>query len=86
LRELLGAPEIRAALPPQLLTREAPSNGVEAFKRTFLGHAYVWLGVGFFLLIGAVALALARPFDSIMRAPVRDGRLEPPRRVGKSSL
>ena len=86
LRELLGAPEIRAALPPQLLSREAPSNGVEAFKRTFLGHGYVWLGVGFFLLIGAVALALARPFDSIMRAPVRDGRLEPPRRVGKSSL
>jgi hypothetical protein len=73
LRELLGAPEIRAALPPELLSREAPSNGVEAFKRIFLGQGCVWLGVGFSLLLGVVALGRARLFDSTMRAPVADG-------------
>ena len=89
LRDLLAAPEIRAALPPQLLSRDAPSNGVEALKRTFLGHGYVWLGVGFFLLIGVVALGRARPFDSNMRAPVADGggdgRLEPPQSESRSA-
>ena len=36
LRQLLDAPEIRAALPPALLSRDAPPNWVEAFKKTFL--------------------------------------------------
>ena len=82
LQELLAAPEIRAALPPELLSRDAPSNWVEAFKRVFLGQGYVWLSVGFLLLIGVVARGRARPFDSTMRAPVADGggdgRPEPP--------
>jgi hypothetical protein len=82
LRELLAVPEIRAALPPELLSRETPSNGVEAFKRIFLGQGYIWLGVGFSLLIGVAALRLARPSVSTMRAPDADGggdgRLEPP--------
>jgi hypothetical protein len=73
LRELLSAPEIRAALPPQLLSRDAPSDWVEAFKRTFLGQAYVWLSVGFLLLIGVVALRRLRPSDAAMRMPVADG-------------
>jgi hypothetical protein len=55
LRELLDAPEIRAALPPDLLSRDTPSNWVEAFKRTFLGQGYVWLGAGVLLLIAFVA-------------------------------
>jgi hypothetical protein len=88
LRELLGAPEIRAVMPPELLSREAPSNGVEVFKRIFLGQGCVWLGVGFSLLIGVVALGRARPFDSTMRAPVADGggdeRLEPPQSESRS--
>ena len=73
LRELLSAPEIRAALPPQLLSRDAPSDWVEAFKRTFLGQGYVWLSVGFLLLIGVVALRRLRPSDAAMRMPVADG-------------
>ena len=36
LRELLDAPDIRSALPPELLSRDKPDNWVEAFKRTFL--------------------------------------------------
>ena len=46
LRELLDTPEIRAALPPELLSRDTPSNWVEAFKRTFLAQGYIWLGAG----------------------------------------
>ncbi len=55
LRELLDAPQIRAALPPDLLSRDTPSNWVEAFKRTFLGQGCVWLGAGVLLLIASVA-------------------------------
>jgi hypothetical protein len=89
LRELLSAPEIRAALPPELLSREAPSNWVEGLKRTFLGQGYVWLGVGFLLFIGVLALGRARPTDSTMQALGADGGgegpLEPPREFGKPS-
>ena len=55
LREVLDMPEIRAALPPQLLSREAPRNWVEAFKRIFLDHGFVWLGSGVLLLIVTIA-------------------------------
>ena len=55
LRQLLDAPEIRAALPPALLSRDTPTNRVEAFKRTFLGQGYVWLGAGILLLIASIA-------------------------------
>jgi hypothetical protein len=55
LRELLDAPELRAALPPELLSRNTPSNWVEAFKRTFLAQGYIWLGAGVLLLIAFVA-------------------------------
>ena len=55
LRELLDAPELRAALPPELLSRNTPSNWVEAFKRTFLAQGYIWLGAGVLLLIALVA-------------------------------
>jgi hypothetical protein len=55
LRELLGTPQIRAALPPQLLSRDPPSNWVEAFKRAFLGGAYGWLGAGLLLLFALIA-------------------------------
>ena len=54
LRQLLDTPEIRAMLPPQLLLREAPSNGVEAFKRNFLGLRFFWLGSGILLLVAGV--------------------------------
>ena len=50
LRELLDTPEIRAALPPALLSRDAPRNGVEAFKRTVLANGFVWIGAGVLLL------------------------------------
>jgi hypothetical protein len=55
LRQLLDAPEIRAALPPELLSRDAPRDRVEAFKRAFLGLGYVWLGAGVLLLVALVA-------------------------------
>ena len=89
LRELLDTPAIRAALPPELLSRDAPSDWVEAFKRTFLGQGYVWLGAGFLLLICVVALGRARPSDSAMRTLVADGGgdspPEPPGELGKPS-
>jgi hypothetical protein len=55
LRELLDAPEIRSALPPELLSKDKPRNWVETFKRTFLGRGYTWLGLGVLLLIAVVA-------------------------------
>lgn len=51
LRQLLDTSEIRAVLPPELLSRDAPSNWVEAFKRTFLAQGYTWLGAGVLLLL-----------------------------------
>jgi hypothetical protein len=53
LRELLDAPEIRSALPPELFSREKPANAVEAFKRSFLTQGAIWLGAGV-LLLGAI--------------------------------
>jgi hypothetical protein len=57
LRELLDTPEIRSALPPELLSREKPLNAVEAFKRTFLTQGAIWLGAGVLLLIAIIARA-----------------------------
>ena len=61
LRQLLDAPEIRAALPPELLSRDAPSNWVEAFKRTFLAQGYTWLGAGILLLLLTVIRTAVAP-------------------------
>jgi hypothetical protein len=55
LRELLDQPEIRSALPPELLSRAQPLNAVEAFKRTFLALGAIWLGAGVLLLIAILA-------------------------------
>lgn len=55
LREMLDTPEIRSALPPELLSREKPSNAVEAFKRACLAHGALWLGSGVLLLIAILA-------------------------------
>jgi hypothetical protein len=55
LRELLDTPEIRSALPPELLSRAKPLNAVEAFKRTFLALGAIWLGAGVLLLIAILA-------------------------------
>jgi hypothetical protein len=55
LRELLDQPEIRAALPPELLSRAKPLNAVEVFKRTFLAQGAIWLGAGVLLLIAILA-------------------------------
>jgi hypothetical protein len=54
LRELLDAPQVRAALPPQLLARDPPSNWVEGFKKAFLAQGYIWLGSGVLLLFAVV--------------------------------
>ena len=55
LRELLDAPEIRSALPPELLSRDAPRTWVEAFKRTFLRQSFTLLGSGLLLLTALFA-------------------------------
>jgi hypothetical protein len=54
LGELLDAREIRAALPPELLSRDKPANWIETFKRTFLAQGYTWLGAGALLLIAVI--------------------------------
>jgi hypothetical protein len=64
LRELLDAPEIRAALPPELLSRNKSANWVEAFKWAFLAQGYVWLGGGVLLL---VAIIFAAAFAQLQR-------------------
>jgi hypothetical protein len=58
LRALLDSPSIRSILPPQLLSRDPPSNWVETFKRTFLGGGYGWLGAGVLLLVAVIASAV----------------------------
>ena len=75
LRELLDTPEIRSALPPELLSRDPPRHWVEALKRNFLRLSPVWMGLGVLLLIATVAsaaLAPARP-----RARGLEGPKEP---------
>jgi len=75
LRQLLDTPSIRAALPPELLSRDPPSNGVETFKRTFLGGAYVWLGASILLLFAVLARAVWVPVRGAQgSAVVRDFR------------
>jgi hypothetical protein len=64
LRELLDAPEVRAALPPQLLGRDPPSNWVEGFKKVFLAQGYIWLGV---LLLFVVVLPQFRRNLALLR-------------------
>ena len=59
LREMLDTPEIRSALPPALLSAEAPHPWVEAFKRGFLRLGIVWIAIGT-LLLTAVVVRLAR--------------------------
>jgi hypothetical protein len=50
LTEILKTPEVRSALPPELLSRAPPSTWVEAFKRVFLRGSFLWLGLGIALL------------------------------------
>src|SRR5271166_405229 len=69
LREVLDMPEIRAALPPQLLSRDAPPNWVEAFKRNFLGHGFTWLGSGVVLLIVIIARGRRTAANSDVHPP-----------------
>lgn len=57
LRELLDAPEIRAALPPELTAREPPRPGVELFKRGILGLSSYGFGLGFLVLAAVLARA-----------------------------
>ncbi len=54
LQQLVDTPEIRERLPPELLSREAPSTWAEAFKRAFLRFGFGWLGLG--LLFCALSL------------------------------
>ena len=80
LRQLLDAPEIHAALPPELFSRDTPPNWVEAIKRTFLAQGYTWLGAGILLLLLVVvrkAVAPAGPAVGGLRlsgGPIRDFR------------
>jgi hypothetical protein len=76
LRELLDMPEIRAVLPPELLSRDAPPNWVEAFKRNFLGHGFTWLGSGIFLLIAVIARGRRRLAESDVHRPELGGGSE----------
>jgi hypothetical protein len=73
LRQLLDTPSIRAALPPELLSRDPPSDWVETFKRTFLGGGYGWLGAGVFLLIVVIAGRASAPARSTARGPAASG-------------
>jgi hypothetical protein len=52
---LLDAPEIRSALPPELVSREAPHPWVEASKAGFVRLSGLWLGLGSLLLAIAIA-------------------------------
>jgi hypothetical protein len=54
LRGLLDTPEIRAVLPPDLVSREAPRPWVEAVKMGFIGLSGLWFGLGTFLLAIAI--------------------------------
>ena len=54
LRALLDTPEIRAALPPVLLSRAEPANWVETFKSNVLRLSGLWLVLGLALLTLAV--------------------------------
>jgi hypothetical protein len=61
LRELLDAPEIRSALPPELLPRNPPRPWVEVFKQGFLRLGFVWLGLGALILAAVIARAAFIP-------------------------
>ena len=54
LRELLDTAEIRSALPPTLLSVNAPHPWVEAFKTGFLRLGSVWIAIGTLLLTALV--------------------------------
>lgn len=57
LRELLDTPEIRSALPPELLPRNPPRPWVEVFKQGFMRLGFVWLGLGALILAAVIARA-----------------------------
>ncbi len=82
LRQLLDAPEIHAALPPELLSRDTPPNWVEAIKRTFLAQGYTLLGAGIVLLlltvISRIAAAPAFEGPHPSGGPIRDFRKASP--------
>ncbi len=65
LRELLDAPEIRAALPPELTGHAPPNPWLEAVKEAVIRLSFVWLGLGVAFVIAVVAARatarLARP-------------------------
>jgi len=88
LRELLDTPEIRAALPPELLSRDKPSNWIETFKRIFLSGRYGWLGAGVLLLIAVLGREALAPVGSTARglaAGKGDGAIQDARNAGRSS-
>ncbi len=77
LRELLDAPEIRAALPPELLSRATPSNWVERFKRAFLAQGYALLGAGVLLFIAVIGRGALAPAGSTSQGPTAGRRRRP---------
>ena len=54
LRAYLDAPEARAGLPPELLSRPLPRNGVEALKRDVFRFSPAGFGLGAMTLFGAL--------------------------------
>jgi hypothetical protein len=87
LRQLLDTSEIRAVLPSKLLSRDAPSNWVEAFKRTFLAQGYTWLGGGVLLLLLTIIAGKApAPAGPTVGGPQAVGRpIQDFRKVGRAS-
>ena len=82
LRDLLDTPEIRAALPPDLLSRPAPRTWVETIKSGFLRLSWLWFGVGAGLLAGVVAasaLAARRSRKNACPSPAARLDAEPSR-------
>jgi hypothetical protein len=86
LRQLLDTSQIRAVLPPKLLSRDAPSNWVEAFKRTFLAQGYTWLGAGvLLLLLTVIARKAPAPAGPTARGlPASGGPIQDFRKAGRA--
>jgi hypothetical protein len=85
LRQLLDAPEIHAALPPELFSRDTPRNWVEAMKKTFLAQGYTWLGAGIvlFLLTFIARKAVAPGWPSAGGLPLSSGPIQDFRKAGR---
>jgi hypothetical protein len=85
LRQLLDAPEIHAALPPELFSRDTPPNWVEAIKRTFLAQGYTWLGAGILLLLlTVIRTAVAPAGPAVGGLPLSCGPIQDFRKAGRA--